>query len=98
MVRHVLMLQPRAGVTPQQIDSCRAALTGLVGRIPGLLDCKWGENLAPAERREQFTHGFSMDFVDLASLQAYGPHPDHKPVAALVRTVFERVVVFDWAL
>jgi hypothetical protein len=98
MVRHVLILQPKPGVTAQQIESCRAALTGLVGRIPGLLDCKWGENLAPAERREGFTHGFSMDFVDRPSLEAYGPHPEHKPVAALVRSVFERVLVFDWML
>jgi hypothetical protein len=39
-----------------------------------------------------------MDFIDRASLDAYGPHPDHKPVAALVRATFERVVVFDFVL
>jgi hypothetical protein len=98
MVRHVLLLQPRAGSGAQAIEGCRVALTGLVGRIPGLLDCKWGENLAPAERRDGFTYGFSMDFVDRASLEAYGPHPEHKPVAALVRATFDRIVVFDFAL
>jgi hypothetical protein len=98
MVRHILLLQPRAGVTPQQIDACQAGLASLVGRIPGLLDCRWGANLAPIERREGFTHGFSMDFVDRASLEAYGPHAEHKPVATLVRGTFERIVVFDFAL
>jgi hypothetical protein len=96
MVRHVLLLQPRTGITPQAIDACRMALTSLVGRIPGLLDCKRGENIAPAERRDGFTHGFSMDFVDQASLEAYGPHPEHRPVASVVRATFERIVVFDF--
>ena len=98
MIRHVLLLQPRSESTPQAIQACRLALNGLVGRIPGLLDCHWGENLAAPERREGFTYGFSMDFIDRASLDAYGPHPDHKPVAALVRATFERVVVFDFVL
>ncbi len=98
MIRHVLLLQPRPESTPQSIQACRQALNGLVGRIPGLLDCHWGENLAAAERREGFTYGFSMDFIDRGSLDAYGPHPDHKPVAALVRATFERVVVFDFVL
>ena len=95
MIRHVLLLAPRAGVQPDAIAACKTALTQLVGRIPGLVDCHWGENLAPAERRENFTHGFSMDFVDRASLDAYGPHPEHRVAAAKVRDTFERVVVFD---
>lgn len=36
-----------------------------------------------------------MDFVDRASLDAYGPHPGNKGAAALVRAAFERIVVFD---
>ncbi len=98
MIRHILLLQLRSDSSPQAIEACRQALNGLVGRIPGLLDCHWGENLAAAERREGFTHGFSMDFVDRASLDEYGPHPEHKPVAALVRGTFERIVVFDFVL
>jgi hypothetical protein len=98
VIRHVLLLQPRSDSTPASIDACRSALRSLVGRIPGLLDCRWGENMAASERREGFTHGFTMDFVDAASLDAYGPHPEHRPVAALVRATFERIVVLDLAL
>jgi hypothetical protein len=98
MIRHVLLLQPRADATPETIDACRKAITSLVGRIPGLLNCHWGENVAPPERREGLTLGFSMDFLDRASLDAYLPHPEHKPAAALVRATFERIVVFDFAL
>ena len=98
MVRHILLLQPRPDTTPQAIDGCREALMSLVGRIPGLVDCHWGENIAAAERREGFTHGFSMDFVDRPSLDAYGPHLEHKPIAARVRAAFEGIVVFDFTL
>jgi hypothetical protein len=98
MIRHILLLQPRPDATPTAIASCRAALAGLVGSVPGLIDFHWGENLVAPERREGFTHGFSMDLVDRASLDAYYPHPAHKPVAALVRATFERIVVLDFAL
>jgi hypothetical protein len=98
MVRHVLLLQPRATATPEAIETCRIAITGLCGRIPGLVSCHWGENFAPAERRDGFTHGFSMDFVDRESLDRYGPHPDHLPAAKLVRATFERIAVLDFEL
>jgi hypothetical protein len=52
MVRHVLLLQPRSDASPREIEACRIALIGLVGRIPGLLDCLWGENVAAVEGRE----------------------------------------------
>jgi hypothetical protein len=98
MVRHILLLAPRTDATPETIEACREAITGLVGRIPGLLNCHWGENFAPLERRDGLTHGFSMDFVDRLSLDQYGPHPDHLPAAKLVRATFERIVVLDFAL
>ena len=97
MVRHILLMKPRPDATPDAIESARAGLASLVGTVPGLLDFHWGENFAAVERTDGLTHGFSMDFVDRASLAAYGPHPAHEPVAALVRAAFERIVVFDFA-
>lgn len=98
MVRHILLLQQRSDATADEIEAARAGLASLVGKIPGLLDFRWGANLAPVERRDGYTHGFSMDFTDRASLDAYNPHPDHRVAAARVRSVFERVVVFDFEL
>lgn len=98
MVRHVLLLKPKAETTAEGIEACRKAIVGLVGKVPGLLDCHWGENFAPVERRDGLTHGFSMDFADRAALEAYGPHPEHLPAAKLVRGAFERIVVLDFEL
>ena len=98
MVRHILLLQQRPDATASEIDACRAGLASLVGPIPGLINFHWGANAAPVERRDGFTHGFSMDFADRASLEAYGPHPQHRVVAAKVRATFERIVVFDFEM
>ncbi|HSY20729.1 MAG TPA: Dabb family protein [Polyangiaceae bacterium] len=98
MVRHILLLQPRPDATGEAIDACRRAITSLVGQIPGLVDCHWGQNRVAPDRREGFTHGFSMDFRDLESLDAYGPHPAHAGPKALIRATFDRIVVLDLEL
>jgi hypothetical protein len=98
MIRHILILQQRASSTQADFDACRAGLGGLVGVVPGLIDFHWGANIAPEDRRAGYTHGFTMDFVDQASLDAYGPHPKHVVAAAKVREVFERVAVFDFVM
>src|SRR3954452_2508596 len=98
MIRHVLLLRPAPETTLEAIDDCRKAITGLVGQVPGLLDCHWGENFARKERTDGCSHGFSMDFPDRASLEAYAPHPAHLPAAKLVRAAFEKILVFDFEL
>lgn len=95
MVRHILLLAPRPETTRDEIDAIRHDIESLAGRIPGLLDAHWGENFAAPERREDLTHGFTMDFDSRESLAAYAPHPLHKPVAARVRAAFSRIVVLD---
>jgi hypothetical protein len=96
MIRHILLLKQQATATPEAIDAARAGLAALVGPVPGLLDFHWGANIAPAERRAGFTHGFSMDFVDQQSLDAYAPHPQHQLAVAKVRAAFEGIAVFDF--
>lgn len=98
MVRHVLLLKPKPETTAESIELCRGGLAALVGKIPGLLDFHWGPNLAPVERHNGYTYGFSMDFADRQSLSGYGPHPDHTAAAALVRAHFAPPLVFDFEL
>lgn len=98
MVRHILLLAPRPETTPERIAEVRLLIEGLVGKIPGLRNAHWGENFAAAERRENLTHGFSMDFESREALAAYAPHPEHVPVAAAVRAAFERIVVLDFEI
>jgi len=96
MLRHVLLLKPKSDSSAEHIEAARSALAALVGQIPGLLSFHWGQNLAPAERQHGYAYGFSMDFVDRASLAAYTPHPAHVEAAGLVRAAFEPPIVFDF--
>ena len=98
VLRHILILQASPTSTAEDIEACRAALSAGVGSVPGLIDFHWGHNIGPEHRRGGFTHGFTMDFVDRASLDAYGPHPQHQLAAAKVLATFEQVVVFDFVL
>jgi len=98
MIRHILLLKQRATATAEAVDAARAALAALVGPIPGLVNFHWGPNHAPAERQAGYTHGFSMDFVDQPSLDAYAPHPQHQAAVAKVREAFEATAVLDFAL
>jgi hypothetical protein len=98
MFRHVLLLKPNTETKPEAIDACRAALAALVGVIPGLVDFHWGPNIAARDRHAGYSYGFSMDFADLESLNAYGPHPEHLKAASLVRKHFAPALVLDFEL
>ena len=95
MIRHILLLSPRTDTTVEEISACKSAVSSLVGKIPGLLDCHWGVNLASPERQDGFTHGFSMDFTDFDALRMYGPHPLHQPVAGQVVATFKKILALD---
>jgi hypothetical protein len=96
MLRHILLLKPNTDVAPEAIEACRAALAALVGVIPGLVDFHWGPNLAAPDRHAGYRFGFSMDFLDRQSLEAYGPHPEHVKAANLVRKSFAPALVLDF--
>ena len=95
MVRHILLLRPTADASADSIEAARRSLAALVGRVHGLVDFHWSANLAPLERQDGYTHGFSMDFLDARSLAAYGPHPEHQAASIKVREAFEHVSVLD---
>jgi hypothetical protein len=98
MLRHVLLLKPNTDITPEAIANVRAALAALVGVIPGLVNFHWGANVAAPDRHAGYSFGFSMDFVDRKSLDAYGPHPAHIKAANLVRKHFAPPLVLDFEL
>jgi hypothetical protein len=47
MVRHILLLRPKADASADSIEAARRSLAALVGRVHGLVDFHWSANLAP---------------------------------------------------
>ena len=46
-VKHYGCFQYKTGTTQNQIDGCFAAMEGMVGKIPGLLDFNYGPYDSP---------------------------------------------------
>ena len=72
----------------------RACVAGLVGAaastaLPRALRAAEGDDIPPEGIGRGFTHGFTMDFADVAARDAYLPHPDHKAAGARLRAAAE---------
>ena len=99
-VKHVVLLKFKAGLSQAKIDEIFAALDGLRGKIPGLLDFSGGAYSSDEGLNKGFTHGFVMTFTDAASRDAYLPHPEHEVVKKMIFPELDGgldgVVAFDW--
>jgi hypothetical protein len=95
-VKHYGCFQFKAHITPEQIGECFASMSGMVGRIPGLLDFNHGPYDSGEGLNDGFTHGFIMTFASPQARDEYLPHPIHEEVKAIVVPCLERVVVFDF--
>jgi hypothetical protein len=97
MIRHIVLLKARAGVTNAQIDAIFADLHSL--KLPGILAIHSGRSESPEKIERGYLHGFTVDFADWDALATYQAHPDHKRVgAALVAAAeggIDGILVFD---
>lgn len=77
------------------------ALDALKAVIPGIVSVSAGRDCSPEGLQSGMTHGFTVDFVDVAARDRYLAHPDHNSIGArLVSAVeggIEGLVVLDWS-
>ncbi len=99
-VKHVVLLKFKSTTTPQKVREMFAALDGLRGKIPGLLDFSGGPYSSGEGLNKGFTHGFVMTFADAQSRDTYLPHPEHEKVKQIIFPELDGgldgVVAFDW--
>lgn len=99
MIRHIVLLKARPGVSDAEISAIFADLEVIKKKLPGVLAIHSGRSESPEKIERGYLHGFTVDFTDWAALQAYQDHPDHKRVgAALVAAAeggIDGILVFD---
>jgi hypothetical protein len=95
VVEHLVLLKLKPTTGRAQAEELLGALRALAGRIPGLLEVACGWNISPA-RAHGYDLGARMRFADRPALEAYAPHPEHRPVAERVRELCEDVLVVDF--
>lgn len=101
MIRHIVLIKARGGVSEAEIAAIFADLAPIKARLPGVLAIHAGRSESPEKIERGYQHGFTVDFVDWEALAAYQAHPDHKRVgAALVAAAeggLDGLLVFDFA-
>src|SRR5215831_2920047 len=78
VIEHIVLFRWSAEASQEAIDSAVAELSKLKGKIPGIVDLSCGANFS--DRAKGYTHGLVVRFTDRATLEAYGPHPEHQRV------------------
>ena len=76
------------------------ALKALETVIPGIISVSAGHDCSPEGLQSGMTHGFTVDFVDIAARDRYLDHPDHKAVGSRLVGAAEGgrdgLIVLDW--
>lgn len=94
MVEHIVLFKLKPEVTDSQKEAFLAALKGLKGRTPGMIDLSAGETFT--DRHNGYTIGLVVRFENRESLEIYGPHPEHVPVTEMAKELCESVMAVDY--
>jgi hypothetical protein len=101
MTKHIVLVQVKAGLSQDEIESVFQELGGLKNSIPGIVNFSWGAMNSPEGLHRGYTHAFEIDFEDAAARDAYLPHPEHTRVAGelllpALQNGVDSVLVFDY--
>lgn len=73
MIRHIVPFRLKhASGSPEEADFLKALAK--LADIPGVLNL---QVMPQISRKNEFTHGVSMEFASNDTYQAYNDHPDH---------------------
>ncbi len=93
MIAHVVLLQPKASTTNEEITALLEHIQALQQVIPGIVSISVGENRSIYHGG--FTYGIIMRFVDEAHLQAHHTHPAHVAVVTELDLLCQQSIDFD---
>jgi hypothetical protein len=95
LVSHIVLLRWAPEADEASREEVRRRLHALPGLIDGIVGLTEGPSTSPEGLESGYDYGFIVTFADAAARDAYVPHPEHLPVAALVGAAAADLVVFD---
>ena len=97
-VKHIVVFKYKEKATLAEIEEVTQAFKALKGKIPGIVSFVYGVNNSPENLNKGFTHVYLLTFKDVASRNAYLPHPEHKKFGELLGKldVLEEPFVIDF--
>jgi len=94
MLKHVVFLKFKEGITDTEIATLEKALGGLPAKIPEIKGFQFGRDIVRSERSCDFS--LVSDFDNLEAMKRYQVHPDHVPVIAMVRSISASILAVDF--
>ena len=95
-VKHIVLLEPKVGVSDAQIQDALDKAAALTGAVPGVLEITSGKNFT--DRAGNIAWAIIVDLDSKESLAGYGPHPVHQEVAKLLGSLMENLMVVDYEI
>lgn len=101
MVSHVVLMKPRPDLTPEDRRSFVDLFARALREIPSVRGVRIGRRVAHGAAyeslaRDGFEYLASIDFDDLAGLQAYLRHPAHEALGARFYQTLSAAAVYDF--
>jgi hypothetical protein len=98
VLRHVVMLDFKEGISQAKINELAVEFASLPSKIDTIYDFEWGIDITDGRKNQGHTHFFVLSFRDQAGLAAYRPHPAHQAFVANLKPNLDKVLVLDyWA-
>jgi len=96
MIRHVVMMKFKAGVSEEKITEVQDGLGSLPDSIPEIESYEFGRDMARSDR----SHDFALVsiFADMDALQKYMMHPDHQKVVGMLKEICSDIRVVDYEI
>jgi len=97
-VKHIVVFKFKEEATTLQVAEVTNAFKNLRSKVPGIVSFEEGANMSTEKLNKGFNHVYVLTFKDVASRDAYLPHPDHKEFGDLLTKlqVVEDVFVVDF--
>jgi hypothetical protein len=96
MIKHIVFMKFKPGVTDKDIATLEKGMAGLPGRIPEIKEYQFGRDIVRSERSYDFALVSAFD--DLEAMKRYQVHQYHLPVVAKVKELSETILAVDFKL
>jgi hypothetical protein len=93
MITHVVLVKLK-DQSPKNIESVRALLSSLSGKIPSLRHFEVGADVTRSERSYELA--LIAKFDDSTGLKEYLTHPIHVPISSKLRELAANISVVDY--
>jgi len=94
MLKHVVFIKFKEGITEAEISGLEKGLRALPAKIPEIKGFQFGRDVIRSERSYDFA--LVSDFDNLEGMKRYQVHPDHVPVIGMVRSISASILAVDF--